>query len=592
MRFDFPPPRTRLPLMAALLLLNLPHAQADLHDWYRANDPASFPFSAGSISSEASGYSLNASATFRKSETNTIESSSHARIDASGRLLWTLTSATPSIEFQSDSASPEHAFAYRSDVQHLELVRINSSDLSSSYSIKYPFAAESAQTELTFLPNSRVGILQNRGSSQQFAVFAPDGSLVFENKYTSSGFLSIAPDADSSQSARLHSTSGGDHYYLTIHKSLRNQSKSTFNNTFFVLSINNSGTLNWSRAFAIETVSRTIDLSCVVDDDLLVALPDTTVGVPGQPFSSVPSTHLACLSSSGSLSFTQTLEGFSYGGSPVIRDGNSLLLAGSSPNSGVLFATDAALARLSTADGSLTQQAGFDALETETLQLVGINAQRCFATLTSQAQGAEPKIHLSLDSSLQATAAKSASGSVLQLDAQSQAYLSTYLPSRAAVGAIELDSSLTPPSATEIDLAEATITPVDPNIHAANLGIDLLELNVSTQASTTATTTANLNYAPLSLEHYRGHPETISSPIAAAMTVHEDSSLSLSFDSEYGFDYHLQRGDSPDGSFSTIDSLSGTGEPIRFSTTTQFDSPIFYRILKSDPHNEIRFSTD
>lgn len=582
MRPNLHPSTRRLLLLPLLLLATLTqlNAQTSAPVWYRSNDPDAAPFTSGTISPAGNGYALSASASFQRSASSSELTQSLASLDAAGTPLWSLASREEELILQADPASPTHAFAYRFGDQHLELARIHGPTAAPGYSLRYALDASATERSIAFLSASRVAVLQNRGSQLKLAVFDANGALVFENQYSSAGFLPSSANDGTTQSLRLHSIEGSDQLYLTVLKSQPNQSKPTYNNTVFALRIGAQGQRIGASSFAIETVSRTLDRSSVVGEQLLIALPDTTVGIPGQPFSSVPSTHLVLLSPSGSLAFAQTLEGFSYSGSPVFRDGDSLLVAGSSPNSSGIFATDAALAKLSATNGALELQAGFDLLASERLQLVSLDGQNRYATLESDDPEHATRIFFSLNASLQATAVKTAPLASLYGDTQGAPRLSAYLPSKAAIGSIPLDSDLNATSGSGIALLDFPYSVVDPQIRSAALSLSLLDLSVDIQASTPTLSNASFELVTHQIEHHRGTPHSLTSPISLAFSIQGNGTALLSFLSEYGVEYQLQSSDSPSGNFLTSQNLVGTGEAASFTPTLSSQAPQFFRVLK------------
>ncbi|MBD5778587.1 hypothetical protein IEN85_03730 [Pelagicoccus sp. NFK12] len=576
MRIDFLTSLRGLTVIAAVIFQSALFAASNNEHWYRLPSSAELPLSAGNLSPEASGYSLSGLSAFKTSESNLVETQSYGRVDPSGSLQWAFSTEDATFQLHSDPSSQDHAFAYRIGEAYLDVLRINGNNRSKTFSFRYPLAPSNIGSDLSFLANSRIGFLQNVGTSQRLAVFDANGSPVFENSYSSAGFMPTSPTEDVTQSTRIHRISGSPEIYLTVLKSIRNQSKSTFNNTFFVLRINANGQLQWSRSFAIETVSRTSDQAGVVDGKLLIALPDTTVGIPGQPFSSVPSTHLALVDSNGALNFARTLENFTYNGTSALTDENAYYIAGSTPNPNTLFATNPALLSISSTSGTIEFQTSFASDKTATLQLAGIAGANIFASIPQDSQN----LLLSLNKRLQVIASKRSSNTNLRVDSQSTPYFSSYLPSKAAIGFLETDSELTVSLDSSIKLVEEQQTVVAPQVSAPTLDLNLLGLSVSTSPASNDKSSIDIDYEFVSIERYKASSQKIADPIPASLSVKSSGIATLSFDSEYGWDYQLQKSHPTTGEFSTIDSLSGTGQTTSFSLTVSHGSAALFRIVK------------
>lgn len=506
---------------------------------------------------------------------------SAARFDHTGQLLWSVFLPPP---FVPGSAALE-ASLFNRDLVYAGFVTngtariglIHATNIALQvFGLELPLAgpAENARVHLQLGPV--VALSEDLGTNVQVSVFSNVGETLFHKKYNSPFFTPLESGLEGSETVELLRLPDGSAYLMVVHRSIAitNAAIPTsviYSNNVITTCLNTNGSVRWSHADTLLSLTRTTPISNMLPDgSLLYSLRDLLFNF--STFQYVFQTHLWMVAADGSIVWSHTLPNAQLVASHGFDTTNAWAV-GSFHADGT-FASDLALARIDPGDGSILTQVIMDAQEFDQGQLTGVFNSRVYFTMDSfegtnyqNQTGRVGYLDLNLQNPSVRRYLHTVRGSSLLLrDAtESSLIYSTVRSGLHAIGAIAMDWDFVPGTACAL-FASSSVNITTNFLITTNLAMTRQDPMLTTGDLPTSSTPVSLSLGVLNLTSTNLCTGLdLTKPILSIAASVGDLTFNLRFQSQTNVTYTIQISPSPNGGFSAIGSVAGTGELIQYS---------------------------
>ncbi|MGH8020841.1 MAG: hypothetical protein ACREIA_21650, partial [Opitutaceae bacterium] len=257
-------------------------------------------------------------------------------------------------------------------------------------------SADPDEATLFLLPNNTIALIQDLGLSVRVSIFnATTGQPVFENSYASDAFVATGGVGSlATQFATLGLLPDDSGYLLTVVSAEGELAGTTlsYSNSVVIAYLNPTGAVQSTSRLQMDSGTPLIAFSSVLSDNsALVNIFEQTVDPVTFAVTSTK-THLFKFQSNGQLAWSTIFNGAMLSVSQTAGASGDLYLTGTklTPVQGNAFASDAVVARVSSATGALLSQAGLDRGQADFLSIGGTTSNALLVAAQSSATGTSP----------------------------------------------------------------------------------------------------------------------------------------------------------------------------------------------------------
>lgn len=510
-----------------------------------------------------------------------------ARFDADGELLYSAYMNNNGTAFdqeligdRDDTSRFFAGYLGQDQVAHFSIYQ--GATLTPEYAVSTPIAVDLSMATMTYFPGMMAGLTQNAGTSVRVLVLDSSGAAQIDNVYQSPNLFTTSIPGFGGQTVKLSQVPDESGFFLSIHwfqLDFSNPLNPSNTNRFFLLRLDNSGAIQWSRTFEIASGAAPVqDISApIADNSYLYRLSNTEIS------GSTPQTSalLIKVDANGVLGFAKRVEGLRFSSVSPTRSGEDLYLGGSLSDPTNPAAADSVFARLNKNTGEFVDSVVFDQAPLESESVSGVTDQYVYAQILALSEDLEDasggKITLlRFDRDLsnpQAVEYTRPGFGLLTATGPEDVLFSPYDNATQSIGAIGMDGALSPLDSGCDLFAPTTLNDVSEPLAVSDVDISIQDeaFTVTNGASVLSETSLPVFDLPMlestCAEILGSGPGGEPSPANLSIRLNEaGSGVIISFASASGVSYDIEFATSVAGPYASVATLAGTGAALEYES--------------------------